>query len=206
MSTEEAKRTKKTQPHRQELRHRKATTRRIHFSQIADCDESLPYKPAKKRLFPGAAVPFGDGLGQGNALGTSTDTVLRVGTFLDAAGTHDRREPLALVHRSRGVHVEEAHLADNGRAHKLIMLIHLWANLEAISARDAIRKRITFFLNFGRYARAYAEIVSAVDGNPGFHALEAFEHELAIDGEIAHQRKLGHRLDSNGLFELIDKR
>src|SRR5216684_5514556 len=133
-------------------------------------------------------------------------TVLRVGAFLDAAGTHERAEPLALVHRSRGMHVEEAHLADDGRAHELIMLIHLRANLEAVPTCNAIRKRIALFLNFWGNARAFAEIVSAVDGNPGLHALEAFKHELPVNREIAHQRKLRHRLDSNGLFKLIDKR
>src|SRR5260370_40986052 len=134
------------------------------------------------------------------------NAVLRVGAFLDAARAHESREALALIHCSRGVHVEKAHLADNGGAHELIMFIHLRANFQAVPASDAVRKRIALFLNFGRHARAFAKIVSAVDGNPRLHALEAFEHELAVDGEIAHQRKLGHRLDSNGLLELIPKR
>src|SRR5260370_28713263 len=150
----------------------------------------LTDKPPEKRLFPRVAINFRDGLCERNALGTSVNAVLRVGAFLNAAGTHDRAEPLALIHRSRGVHIEKPHLADNGRAHELIMLIHLWANFQAVSATDAVRKRIALFLNFGRHARAFAKIVSAVDGNPGLHALEAFEHELAIDGEITHQRKL----------------
>src|SRR5258707_343998 len=166
----------------------------------------LPYKPAEEGLLPRVAVHFRDGLGQGNALGTSVDAVLRVGTFRNAARTHESRKALALIHRSRGVHIEKAHLADDGRAHELIMLVHLRTNLEAVPARDAIRKRIAPFLNFGRYARAFAKTVSAIDGNPGLHALQAFKHELAIHGEIAHQRKLGHRLDSNRLFELVDKR
>ena len=134
------------------------------------------------------------------------NAVLRVGALLDATRTHERRKALAFIHRSRRMHVEQAHLADDGRAHELIMLIHLWANLQAVPATDAVRKRIAFFLNFGRHARAFAEIVSAINGNPSFHALQAFKHELAIDGEIAHQRKLGHRRDANGLLELIDQR
>src|SRR5712692_3348058 len=133
-------------------------------------------------------------------------TVLCVGTFLDAARTHECRKTLAFIHRSRGVHIEKAHLADDGRAHELIMLIHLRTNFQAVPASNAVRKRIAFFLNFGRYARAFAETVRAVDGNPRLHALEAFKHELPIDREIAHQRKLGHRFDSNRLFELVDKR
>src|SRR5438309_5033076 len=51
----------------------------------------LPGKPAEKRLFPRVAVYFRDGLGQGNALGTSMNAVLRVGALLDATRTHERR-------------------------------------------------------------------------------------------------------------------
>ena len=36
--------------------------------------------------------------------------------------------------------------------------------------------------------------------------LRTFEHELAIDGEIADDREFGHGLDADGLFELIDQR
>src|SRR5260370_226550 len=114
-------------------------------------------------------------------------------------------ETLGVDYRSRGRDVEEAHLADDGRAHELIMLIHLRANLEAVPTCNAIRKRIALLLNFWGNARAFAEIVSAVDGNPGLHALEAFKHELPVNREIAHQRKLRHRLDSNGLFKFIGK-
>src|SRR6266702_636334 len=131
------------------------------------------------------------------------DAVLRVGALLDAAGPHQRFEALALIHRARGVHIEEPHLADDGRAHKLIVFIHLRAYLEAASAADAVRQRIAFLLNFRRYARAFAEIVSAVNGNPRFHALQAFEHELAIDGELAHQGKFRERRDAVGPLELI---
>src|SRR5260370_31082048 len=151
----------------------------------------LTDKPLEKRSFPRVAIHFGDGLCQRNALGASVDAVLRVGAFLNAAGPHESRKALALIHRSRGVHVEKAHLADNGGAHELIMLIHLRANFEAVPAADAVRKRIALFLNFGRHARGFAEIVSAVDGNPGLHALEAFEHELTVEGYVAHQPYTG---------------
>src|SRR6266849_10245534 len=107
------------------------------------------------------------------------DAVLSVGAFLNAARAHESRKALVLIHRSRGVHIEKPHLADDRRAHELIMLIHLRTNLQAVPATDAVRKRIALFLNFGRHARAFAKIVSTVDGNPGLHALEAFEHELA---------------------------
>src|SRR5256886_3870267 len=150
ISSAEVRRAKKSPAHRQVLRHKPARTRRMHFPQAADSGESLPYKPAEKRLFPRFAVYFRDGLGQGNALGASTNAVLRVGAFLYAARTHESRKALAFIHRSRGVHVEQAHLADNGCAHELIMLIHLRANLQAVPASDAVRERIALLLDLDR--------------------------------------------------------
>src|SRR5438309_380984 len=131
---------------------------------------------------------------------------LRVGAFLNSSRPHDCRDPLALVHRSRGMHIEETHLANDRCAHELVVLIHLRANLQAVPARDAIRKRIPFFLLFRRHSRPFAEIVGAVNGNPRFHAFQAFKHELPVDGQIAHQRGLGHRLDSYRLFVVIHVR
>src|SRR5437879_2212218 len=174
--------------------------------QITVCGESLPYKPAKKRLFPRVAIYFRDGLGERHALGASMHGVLRVGTLLNAAWTHESRKALALIHFSRGMHIEQSHLADDGRAHELVVLIHLRANLQAVPASDAIRKRIALFLHFRRHARPFAEIVSAINRNPRLHALQALKHKLSVNREIAHQRKLRHRLDSNRLFELIHQR
>src|SRR5713226_6518972 len=206
MSSAETRRVSTSPADKNELTHKMARTRRIVFPQVSECGESLPYKPADERLFPHVAVYFRDGLGQRDSLGTRMHAVLCVRAFLDAAGTHQRAQPLALVHRSRGVHIKKSHLADDGRAHELILVVHLRANFQAVPAGNTIRERIALFLNFGRYAWAFTEIVRAVDGNPGLHPLKAFEHELPIDSQIAHQRKLRHRLDSNRLLELVDQR
>src|SRR5713226_875657 len=155
MSSAETRRARTSPAHTNELTHKKARMRRIDFPQVRVCGESLPYKPAEKRLFPGVAVHFGDGLRQRDALRASVHAVLCVRAFLDAAGTHERAESLALIHRARWVHIEKAHLADDGRAHELILVVHLRANLEAVPARNTIRKRIALFLNLGRHARAF---------------------------------------------------
>src|SRR5438093_12794500 len=95
-------------------------------------------KPAQKRLLPRVAIHLSNGLRQRNPFGASVHAVLRVGAFLNSPGSHDRREPLALVHRSRGMHIEKPHLADDRRSHELVMLIHLRTNFQAVPARDAI--------------------------------------------------------------------
>src|SRR3984957_20885025 len=102
------------------------------------------------------------------------------------------------------MHIEEAHLTENRRAHGFTVLVHLRANFQTISAGDAARKRISLLLRLGSHARTFAEIVAAVDGNPGFDALQAFEHELAIDGEITNHGKFRHRLDTDGGAEMED--
>src|ERR1700674_1683074 len=186
MSSAEAEIASKNPPDRQTLKHKKAKTRRISFPQFANREESLPYQPAKERLFPGITVDGGNRFRQRNVFGAGMDAVLRVGTILDATGTHNRRKAFAFVHGSCWMHIEQAHLTDDGRSDELAVLIHLWANFQAVSATNAIRKRIPLLLNLRGNTRPFAQIVSPVDRNPRFHALQAFEHELAIHGKIAH--------------------
>src|SRR5258706_1070175 len=128
--------------------------------------------------------------------------VLRVGAILNATGAYNRRKALTLVNGSRRVHVEQAHLADDRRSNELAVFIHLRTNFQAVSATDAVRKWVALLLNLRRNTRPFSQVVSAIDGDPCFHALQAFEHELAIHRKIAHQRKFRHWLDSNGLVEL----
>jgi hypothetical protein len=156
-------------------------------------------------LLPSFAIDLGNGFGQRDVFGAGLDTVLSVGTFLDAAMSEESLQAFPSVHGTGGMHVEEANLTDDGRADEIVVGVHLRAYLETRTARDATGQRVTLFLDLRGDARAFAEIVGAVDGDPSFDALEGFEHELAIDGEVANDGKLGHRLDTNGLFELIDQ-
>src|SRR5438045_5806159 len=106
------------------------------------------------------------------------------------------------------MHVEQTDLADDGRADEVSLRRagDLRANFQAAAAGNAGGKFVGFFLSAGRHARTFAEIVSAVDRDPGFYALQAFKHELPVDCEIADHWKFGERLDANGLFEFIDQR
>src|SRR5450432_1588667 len=104
------------------------------------------------------------------------------------------------------MHVEEADLADDGGADEVGVFVHLGANFQAVAAGDALREGVADFLGFGRDARAGAEVVGAVDRNPALGAFQIFEHGAAIDLQVAHQRKLGERLEADGLFEIVDER
>src|SRR5581483_7131180 len=101
--------------------------------------------------------------------------------------------------------VEEADLRDGGGADEAGALVELRASLHAAAAGDAARERVHLFLNVGSHARAGAEVVGAVDGDPGFDGLEVLEEDAAVDREIANDGKLGERLETDGLFELVDE-
>src|SRR5690348_9818384 len=134
-------------------------------------------QPTQKSLLPCLAVHFGERFGKRNLLGAGFHAVLRIGAILNAAGSHQRLKPFARVHAAGGMHVEEAHLADDRRADEAIVVIHLRANFQAASAGNARGKLVGLLLHFRRHARALAEIIGAIDGNPGLHALQAVEHE-----------------------------
>src|SRR5882724_2204937 len=147
MSSAEAENPRKKLAHRKALTHKNAKTRRISFPQFANREESLSYKPAEKRLFPGIAVDGSNRFRQRYVFWAGMHAVLRVSAILDATGAHDRRKALALVHGARRMHVKEANLADDRRSDELTVLIHLRANFQAVSTTDAIRKRVPLLLN-----------------------------------------------------------
>ena len=117
-----------------------------------------------------------------------------------------RRETLALQRLARGMRVEQPHLRDRGRAHEARVFVELRASLHAAGAGDAAGNRISLLLLFGRHARAGAEIVGAVDGNPGFDGFEVLENHAAVGGEIANDGKLGERFKLDRLLEIVDQR
>src|ERR1700735_303926 len=122
------------------------------------------------------AVYGGQRLGKRNAFRTSLHAILRIVAISDSAGQHKRVETLRGMHRARGMHVEEAHLADNCSADERIPLIDLGANLQTISTSDAARKWVALFLHRGRHARAFADVIRAVYRNPTVSALQVFKH------------------------------
>jgi len=165
----------------------------------------LAEEPTQEGLLPGFAVDFGDGFGKRDVLGAGLDAILGVCTLFDAAVAQKSLDAFFSVHCACRVHVKETDLADDGGSNEIVVGVDLRTDFQARAARDTTRKWVTLFLDFGGDTGAFAEIIGAVDRNPGFDALEGFEHELAIDGEIADDGKFGQRLNADGLFELIDK-
>src|SRR5271156_2536455 len=130
-----------------------ARAERIQPPEVVRRGESLPYQPTEEGLFPRLAVDFGERFGKRNFFRASLHAILCVGAILDAAMTHRGLHALSGVHPTGGMHVEEAHLAENGGAHEFAVFVHLRANFQAISAGDAARKRISPLLCFGSHAR-----------------------------------------------------
>src|SRR5712692_1059180 len=142
-------------------------------------------QPAQQPLLDGLPVDFGNGLGQRNLFRANLYTVLRVGAIGHAARAHDRLEAFARVHRPGGMHVEQAHLADDGSADEGIVLVHLGTHFEASAAGDAARQRVSLLLEVGRHPRPAAQVVGAVYRHPGSHALQVFKHHRAVHRQVA---------------------
>jgi hypothetical protein len=156
------------------------------------------------------AADVGDGVGEGNALGADFDAVLREAALLNAAVAGQGAQALFLEDLAGGVVVEELDLGDGGRADEAGVVVELRADFHAAAAGDAIRERVVGFLLLREDARAGAQIVGAVDGDPGFDALRFskrterstwrsrtsgnFESGSTLDGllEIVDQRRAGH--------------
>src|SRR5580692_9278131 len=86
------------------------------------------------------------------------------------------------------------------------MLVDSWADLETVAASNAARQRVAHFLGGRGHSRAFAERIGAVDRNPAFCALEALEHEVAIDYKIAHEREFCKGLEADRFREIVHER
>src|SRR5450631_2988191 len=99
------------------------------------------------------------------------DAVLRETALLDSAISHQRVQAIFLEYFTGRMLVEELNLRDRRSAHKVSRVVKLRTNLHANGAGDTPRKRIVRLLGLWRDARTRSEIVSAIQWNPGFHAL-----------------------------------
>jgi hypothetical protein len=164
-------------------------------------------------------------------LGANGDAVLGVAADLQAPFAHQGVEPLAGVVRPGRVAVEEHHLADRVGAEEVAVVLLvlagfvgvvrlpfqpfdfdlqvLRAGVEAAAAAHAFGERIALFLDLGRDARAGADVVVAIDRNPGLVLGQRAKEAGPIDAQVADDRKLGHRgqLDLAGaiLEQAIDQ-
>ena len=148
----------------------------------------------------------GDAFEQWNLLGADLDAVAGLGAVADAARLHERVETIFLQRCSGGMIVEKPDLADDRCADEMIGGRVLGASLEATSATDAAREGISFLLEFLGNFRALAEVICAVDGNPGFDPFEIVEESGTIDIQVADEGEFGHRLERyRAGAELIDE-
>ena len=126
----------------------------------------------------------------GNLLGADFDAVLREAALLNAAVAGESAQAFFLEDLAGGVVVEELDLGDGGCADEVGVLVELRADFHAAAAADAVGERVVGFLLLREDARAGAEIVGAVDGNPGLDGLQVFKEDGAVDLEIADEREL----------------
>jgi len=145
------------------------------------------------------AAHVADGLGEGKSFGAGLDAVLCEAALLDTAVAGESAETLFFENGPGGVHVEELGLSDGGGADEAGGVVELGADLHADGAADAVGEWVALFLNLGSLFGAGAEVVGAVDGDPGFDGLEVLEEDGAVDGEVADYGELAERGEGDGL-------
>src|SRR6266851_2240552 len=151
------------------------------------------------------AAQVGDCFGEGELLGAGLDAVLSEAALLDAAVSGEGAEAILFEDCAAGVHVEELGLGDGGGSDEAGGVVELRADLHADGAGDAVGERVALLLHLRKLLGAGAEVVGAVDGNPGLDLLEVLEEDGAINGEVADDGKFRQGSESDGLLELIYK-
>src|SRR6185503_14592443 len=100
--------------------------------------------------------------------------------------------------------VEQSYLGNRRGAHESGVLVELWADLHAATARNAARKRIRLFLLLHGYPWSRAEVVGAVDRHPCLHPLQVLEQDAAVHRKITNDRKLRKRFQPDRLVQVVD--
>src|SRR6266496_3562549 len=150
-------------------------------------------------------ILFVNGPGERNIHRAGFHTILSVSAIRNAIVTHNCFEPFITGQLSCGMHVEESNLSYSLWPDVMLVFI-LWAGFETTATSHAARIGIAFLDVLLIHAGTGSQIVCTVQFDPGVNASEMVEHPRTIDDEIANIWKLGHRLESNWLLELIDER
>src|ERR1700751_712350 len=152
------------------------------------------------------AADVGDGIGKRDMLGTGLDAVLCETALLNSAVAGQCAETFFREDFAGWMIVEELDLGDGGGADEACFFIELRANFHTAGAGDAVRQWVVRFLLLREDAWAGAEIVGAVDRNPGFDAHEVVEKDGSVYLKIADQREFGQRLYRDRLLQIFNER
>src|SRR5215204_5228786 len=132
------------------------------------------FQPAEQSVNDRFAVLFVNCLGQRDTHRAGLHTILSIATVSDAVGTHNALETLITSHFPRWMHVEKANLGDRLWSNVVVTLI-LRTCFETAATRHTSRIGITFLHFLLRHARAWTQIMRAVEFNPCMHASEMIE-------------------------------
>src|SRR6476469_230568 len=103
------------------------------------------------------------------------------------------------------VEIEEPDLIDDCCTNESGRFGKLRANFHAQATRDAACEGIGLLLHRRIDARAGAQIISPVYGNPGLHLLQVLEQHASIYSQVTYDREPRQRFETNRLFELVDE-
>src|SRR5690349_2932053 len=130
----------------------------------------LLLQPPKQSVDDRLAILFINRFGQWDIHWAGLHAVLGIAAIGDAVFTHDSFEAFVAIHFTAGMHVKETNLCDCLRPDVMILIV-LRASFETATAGHATRVSISLHHVFLIHARPRAEIVSAVEFDPGMNSL-----------------------------------
>src|ERR1041385_1933681 len=103
------------------------------------------------------------------------------------------------------MHVKEANLRDCLWPNVMVVFV-LRTGFKTTAAGHAARISIELLNFLLVHAWPWPKIVRAVKFDPRMNSLEVIEHLGAVDHQVANIRKLGHWLELDRLFQIINQR
>ena len=100
------------------------------------------------------------------------------------------------------MHVEEAHLGNCLRSDVVVFVV-LRTRFQTATAGHATRISVALRHVVLIHPGSGTQVVRPIQLNPGVDALEVIEHLRSVDYQVAHVRELAHRLELDGLIEIV---
>ena len=141
-----------------------------------------------------------------DALRADALAVLAVAAARDAALLHQRIEALRRIELSERMEVKEERLRRRCRSDEVRLRSDVRARLKAAPAGHAVRQLVAGLRCVRILDRRILVVPRTVDLDPAMDALEALEHNRAVDEEIADDGERTRRLYADRLREIVDQR
>ena len=133
------------------------------------------------------------------------DAVLAVAAARNAALFHQCVQAHFLVVGAERIDVEKICLNRRSRTDEVGLRADVRTGFEAAAAGHAVTDLVCRLCRVRVLARCVRRFPAAVHIDPAMNALEAFEHDGAVDQKVTNDGERARRLQADRLFEFIDE-